>query len=215
MLRLTVLTLAGIYATLSVYGNDLTAEERAAFADIRENRTPFVAMLTDQFQEPVKRRGEYVPTLAELERNDVVPQPVKAAPQPQEDLVQLASLETTSDVAPAPAIRPVDPSKTTRVSAPEKLTALVEPSGRKTITLAQPSDAQLQAQQEMFLRRVTGTVVNVRSGPSTQYEVLGQVALNDIVRITSDPTNNWVKISVEGDGVEGFMSRKFLEAVEN
>ncbi len=57
---------------------------------------------------------------------------------------------------------------------------------------------------------VTASRVNVRNGPSTADPVIGGVEFADAVQILSDPGEPWVRIRVEGDGVEGFMASKFL-----
>ncbi len=44
----------------------------------------------------------------------------------------------------------------------------------------------------------------------TRNEVLGQVHFAEIVQVISPVENGWVKISVEGDGVSGYMSANFL-----
>lgn len=72
------------------------------------------------------------------------------------------------------------------------------------------AEDEREAEPDMILRTVTGRRVNVRQGPSTSYDVVGQVIEAEIVRVVSDPQQDWVKILVEGDGVEGYMSTHFL-----
>ncbi|MBL4759141.1 MAG: SH3 domain-containing protein [Rhizobiales bacterium] len=56
--------------------------------------------------------------------------------------------------------------------------------------------------------------VNVRGGPSTNYEVLGKVVYGEAAEIISDPDADWVKIRIEGDGVEGFIMKRFMTDVD-
>ena len=57
---------------------------------------------------------------------------------------------------------------------------------------------------------VTGTRVNVRAGPSTQFSVVGSVEYGDPVELVTYEGSNWARIRI-GDGDEtGYMSRKFL-----
>ncbi|RPE63249.1 SH3 domain-containing protein [Pacificibacter maritimus] len=98
--------------------------------------------------------------------------------------IQLASYSTPATAGFA---------ATTSVTDPSKLAALTKP--------------------EMILREVTARRVNVRSGPSTSNPVLGQVVKAEIVRVLSNPNDPWVQISIEGDGIEGFISSKFLAAL--
>jgi len=61
------------------------------------------------------------------------------------------------------------------------------------------------------VRYVTANRVNVRQGPSTEFPVIGGVDYADAVEIISDIATPWVHIRVEGAGVEGFMSARFLD----
>ncbi|PRY20275.1 SH3 domain-containing protein [Aliiruegeria haliotis] len=56
---------------------------------------------------------------------------------------------------------------------------------------------------------VTGNRVNVRSGPSTQYRVVGSVVLGDEVELVSFEDDGWARVRM-GGGDTGYMSRQFL-----
>ncbi|MBU1280196.1 MAG: SH3 domain-containing protein [Alphaproteobacteria bacterium] len=196
MLRLLAITFVGLWAALMVFGRDLSAEEQAQLDLRRSEKVSVVTSLSetwnDAFGADRKRQGAYVPTLAELQAQKAL-MPSRLAPETQSDaaqdtMVQLASFSDT----PAQTVA----TATTRVSDPEKLAGLLQPV---------PMDAP-----ELDLREVTATRVNVRSGPSTRNEVLGQVHFAEIVQVISPVENGWVKISVEGDGVSGYMSANFL-----
>ncbi len=57
---------------------------------------------------------------------------------------------------------------------------------------------------------VTGTSVNVRSGPSTQYRVVGTVSSGAPVELISYEGESWARIRFEDGETTGYMSRKFL-----
>nr|WP_321511678.1 SH3 domain-containing protein [uncultured Celeribacter sp.] len=207
MLRLTALTLAGLYGAFMVFGQDLSAEEQATYDAAREKRVSLVTLASDRlleaFGEPSRRRGDYVPTLASLEQRDDAadtPAPTVATARRStasteiDSMVQLASFDTGTTTA------------TTRVTNPEKLDALLHPAAATTAPL--PSDSS-----DTALRQVSATRVNVRSGPSTATAVLGQVEQADIVQLVSPVQNGWVKISVQGAGVEGYMAARFLSPI--
>ncbi|MEM5468990.1 SH3 domain-containing protein [Celeribacter marinus] len=196
MIRLTAWTLVGLFTVLYTFGDDLSGAEIAERDARHANRTPIMAMVQNAFDDHSKRKGDYVPALAQIESGHQnlasletsVSKPnrptfsqVSYTQEPRADLIKAASHVTTS------------------ASEPERLAALVAPEGDVT---------------NMMLGVVTGKRVNVRSGPSTSDEVLGQVIQADIVRVMPSPHNGWVKISVEGEGVEGYMSARFIDAID-
>lgn len=60
------------------------------------------------------------------------------------------------------------------------------------------------------LRYVTGRAVNVRGGPSTGHPVIGSLVQGEAVRIIHDSGNGWAHILIEGDGIDGYISTRFL-----
>ncbi|MGC8204072.1 SH3 domain-containing protein [Aliiroseovarius sp. PTFE2010] len=65
------------------------------------------------------------------------------------------------------------------------------------------------SQSNVFV--VSGSRVNVRAGPSTQFGVVGQVIRGDLAMVVEETSNGWARIRIEGDGVEGYMSTRFLD----
>jgi uncharacterized protein YgiM (DUF1202 family) len=60
------------------------------------------------------------------------------------------------------------------------------------------------------IRIVTGSLVNLRSGPGTNYEVVDQLARDTEVEVISDQGNGWVELRpVDGD-ITGWMSDSLL-----
>ncbi|MDD8023876.1 MAG: SH3 domain-containing protein [Paracoccaceae bacterium] len=57
---------------------------------------------------------------------------------------------------------------------------------------------------------VTANSLNVRSGPSTTNPVVDRISRGEEVLVVSDTRASWVKIRIEGDGIEGWVARKLL-----
>lgn len=60
------------------------------------------------------------------------------------------------------------------------------------------------------IRYVTARVVNVRGGPSTGHPVIGSLTQGEAARIIHDAGNGWAHILIEGDGIDGYVSTRFL-----
>lgn len=62
------------------------------------------------------------------------------------------------------------------------------------------------------LRAVTGSRVNVRSGPGTSFGVVTSLTRGDQVIILEDPGNGWVRMRPIGGGPDGWMADFLLAA---
>ncbi|KAA8610300.1 SH3 domain-containing protein [Salipiger aestuarii] len=65
------------------------------------------------------------------------------------------------------------------------------------------------------LRRVTGNVVNMRTGPGTDYAVIDQLRRDARVVVLAESDDGWVKLRTAADDRIGWMSRDFLRAAVN
>jgi len=59
---------------------------------------------------------------------------------------------------------------------------------------------------------VNTSTLNVRSGPSTTNGVVDRLSRGEQVLVTAE-SNGWMKIRIEGDGVDGWVSKKLLRPV--
>lgn len=57
---------------------------------------------------------------------------------------------------------------------------------------------------------VSSKSVNVRMGPSTDYEVVGRLTRAEAVTVVSPEQDGWVRIAIEGDGLEGYIAARLL-----
>ncbi len=63
------------------------------------------------------------------------------------------------------------------------------------------------------LRRVSGSRVNMRSGPSTDFTVLDTLDGGTATEVIERDTNGWVLVRVQNTGQEGWMAERLLERV--
>ena len=112
----------------------------------------------------------------------------------------------------APVVEPVPEVTRSALISPVEVVAPVvvstpEPVAVAVVSIPEPAP-------ERIIWFVTGSRVNVRGGPSTNYEVLSKVVYGEAAEIISDPDADWVKIRIEGDGVEGFIMKRFMTDVD-
>lgn len=60
------------------------------------------------------------------------------------------------------------------------------------------------------VRQVTGSSVNVRGGPGTEYSVVNRLVRGDEVEVLQDPGNGWVKLRPVDGGPVGWMAEFLL-----
>ncbi|WP_457649373.1 SH3 domain-containing protein [Profundibacter sp.] len=118
--------------------------------------------------------------------------------------------------APAPEVTPVAMVTPVAVMTP---VASPEPAAEPFVAEAvaeveAEATPEPAAEPERIIWYVTGSRVNVREGPSTNYTVLGKVLYGDAAEVISDPDADWVKIRIEGDGVEGYIAKRFMTDVD-
>lgn len=121
----------------------------------------------------------------------------EAAPEaPAPGILRAATIaERESDPVPAALVTPAAvtrmPGPALRPSPEHRVREKASPAGRE-------------------IWRVGANRLNVRAGPSTGNPVLATLSRGEEVLVVSDPSAGWVQIRIEGDGVEGWVSRKLL-----
>lgn len=61
-------------------------------------------------------------------------------------------------------------------------------------------------QSERDIRQITGSTVNMRSGPGTEYSPVTRLSGGTEVAVLRDPGNGWLKLRVVDTGREGWMA---------
>jgi len=114
----------------------------------------------------------------------------------------------------APVVEPAPEVTRAALISPVEVVAPVVVNTPEPVAVAVVAIPEPEPEPERIIWFVTGSRVNVRGGPSTNYEVLGKVVYGEAAEIVSDPNAEWVKIRIEGDGVEGFIMKRFMTDVD-
>jgi len=107
-------------------------------------------------------------------------------------------ISTPEPVVSRAAVNPVALLAPTQEPAIEVAVAAPQPVEPITIT----------PEPKHIVWYVTGRRVNVRSGPSTNHAILDKVVYGEAFEVVSDPNAEWIKIRIEGDGVEGYIAKR-------
>lgn len=59
-------------------------------------------------------------------------------------------------------------------------------------------------------RSVQVASANVRGGPSTGHGVIGRVVLGEEVEVVESAGNGWVRVRIQGDGIDGWVAERLL-----
>jgi uncharacterized protein YgiM (DUF1202 family) len=139
--------------------------------------------------------------------------------QPPQSDVSVARSDTLSPTVPAlvqggaaqasTAPDPADLSALSDEEALELALAATEAGPAQPEAQVQPPQAAEAGPDESPLWYVTGTRVNLRSGPSSSASVVGGVSLGDRAEILSDPADSWVRIRTQ-QGLEAWIFARFL-----
>lgn len=65
--------------------------------------------------------------------------------------------------------------------------------------------------EELPLFTVTGTRVNLRTGPSTATDIVMSLSLGSVTEALGPESNGWIEIRDLNTGLSGYMSAQFLE----
>ncbi|MFN3292347.1 MAG: SH3 domain-containing protein [Gemmobacter sp.] len=89
--------------------------------------------------------------------------------------------------------------------------AVIDPAAVQPMTAsARPEPTRVSALPAGSIRRVTASGANVRGGPSSGHDVVGRLARGEEVEVIEDGANGWLRIRIQGDGIEGWVSARLL-----
>jgi uncharacterized protein YgiM (DUF1202 family) len=202
MLRLTLILCIGMYAALMIAGVD-RGQLRPGLADAA-----------------AKAANSEVTAVAEADSA-----PVAAGPQPMVDpVIEAPATEVT--VAPVAEVQ----EDVVAVAEPEPyveparevVTAVEEPIfslsavGNEAVPSTPAEEAapapEALANGEGTIWYVNASSVNVRAEPSTTAEVVGKLGAGEATLVVQAVDDEWARIVIQGDGVEGFVALRYLSA---
>jgi len=79
----------------------------------------------------------------------------------------------------------------------------------------EPETTVAVEEEPVDIRSVKGSRVNMRNGPSTNYNVIVRLTRGTQVRILQEPGNGWVKLKVEDTGRIGWMAARLLTPAQS
>jgi len=188
-------------------------QARALLDDVRPAARPVRAHVTQ-----VAGTGGIAPAVEPVAQDTA---PRKAAPGIEpglepgpQSLVTLASANADTLAAPAiglPVItaQPAEAAVTAAVAQTEiaglTLRGLSDPIRLDTAPTDRPDD----------IRSISGSAVNMRAGPGTQYDRIARLVRGDEVAVLQDPGNGWLKLRVVETGRVGWMADSLVTASAN
>ncbi len=151
--------------------------------------------------------------LARVEQQDL------PAPQPQVSRTDVSAADLTGVGQPnADQPRIEKASLTSAAPAPQRPTVAPQPKPEaQVLTLSVDGLGAPAKAEDVFAavdyRAVTGSRVNLRSGPSTEFDVVTQLRRGNEVEVLRDEDTGWVKLrAIDGNHI-GWMSEDFLTAI--
>lgn len=110
----------------------------------------------------------------------------------------------TASATPPPAEDPVTPLDIASLERPAPVLSSIAFAGN-TLTAA-----PVETAPSTDIRSIKGSLVNMRSGPGTDYDVVDQLTQATRVEILSDSGNGWVELRPVGGGARGWIAAFLL-----
>ena len=200
MLRLTFLLCTGLFLVMLLGGRDFgQLRPGLAQAAAEADAGPVTAAVPSV--ETVALAGDSVPVA--VPDAVAVVAPVLAAP------VLAAPVPSTGKRAVASA--PVTPADQVLTAASVSVPAEPENTVFTLSDYADPAPEVVAEQaSEGEVWYVAGNSLNVRSGPSTNDQVVGKLSRGEAALVVWREGADWARIRIEGDGIEGYVAMRFL-----
>jgi uncharacterized protein YgiM (DUF1202 family) len=187
MLRLTLLLCIGMFAALMIAGQD---------------------------------RGQLRPGLADAAARKASEKPASVSPSDSDTVVLAAApADAKVEAAKTPIVAPAQPEPYVEPER-ELVTEVEEPVfslasvGNEAVPEAAPKPEAVSGEGviggEGTIWYVTANSVNVRAAPTTQAEVVGKLGSGEATLVVQAVDDDWARIVIQCDGVEGFVALRYL-----
>ena len=203
MLRMTLILCIGMYAALMIAGVDrgqlrpglAEAAAKAAREGVSDVSGPKATVAAE--------------TLVAKPEATVATATPAADPEPE---TQVAAAEPAPSVEPDPY---VEPARTLVTEVEEPVFSLAS-VGNEAVPAA-PAEAPAAVPEVAdggagTIWYVTANSVNVRAEPSTEADVVGKLTSGEATLLVQAVDDDWARIVIQGDGVEGFVAMRYLSA---
>ena len=188
MLKMTVALAVALYAGFVIWGTPsetLTAERAGSAAPVR------TAAAMD-YDRPV-----------------ILSQTATGAAVARDAVTELVVPDAATIAASAPDPEAVEPASRT-IGEPIVI-SLVENAEEPEAPSAATDAATAAPEATAGRYRVSGTRVNMRSGPSTADAVVDSLPGGTLAEVIGEETDGWVQIRDVNSGLTGYMAARFLE----
>jgi uncharacterized protein YgiM (DUF1202 family) len=193
MLRMTLILCIGMYAALMIAGVD------------RGQMRPGLA------EAAAKAARDGVSGVSGAE-SPVVEEVVKVAAAEPATKPAAVPVAEVAAAKPAPYVEP-ERQLVTEVAEPVFSLASVGNEAVPSAASEEPAAApEVPAGGEGTIWYVTASSVNVRAEPSTEAEVVGKLTSGEATLMVQAIDDDWARIVIQGDGVEGFVAMRYLSA---
>lgn len=199
MLRLTLLLCAAMIGALMILGED------------RGQMRPGLARSGAEGPAPaVKPAEEAAPVQIAASPIDASPQ---AAPAAVEAPVAIAAPAPPEPATPAPY---VEPQREVVIAVEEPIFSLsalgneLVPGEDGATDGPVVTETATAETDDGTIWYVNASSVNVRAEPSTEAEVLGRLGSGEAALLVAAVDDDWARIVIQGDGMEGYVALRYL-----
>jgi uncharacterized protein YgiM (DUF1202 family) len=223
LLPLVVLTLGAMYFALETLGQD-NGQLRPGLAQAAAEGRLEEVWAEARAREVASSDAEGAFVEAEPVPEPILPEPILPA-APAASVALAEPIEADLVVEPEPEVAVADPVFTLELfgnepvpgEAEARAEGSVEPEPvllTETETAPEPeTEPEVADADQGRVWYVLADSVNVRAEPSTEAAILGKLTSGESLLMIAAVDDEWARIVIEGDGIEGYVASRFLSPV--